>query len=1342
MRVEKYSYMRRANCRRLVWIFFSCFLTFFIPDFILHHVGGLTTSASRMAWREKIALVFLFLFSAAFFCFWLEYISSLFCDPERTYDFDTVFSNESRFTAINGKAVNWHHYEGPPNPMIDYVNQHAHQDLSWNFPTFLDNRFDCLYGKEDQVAAWLEHLMTTDIGYKFIDGELESCPIPGARNITGGPCFYGNAVEETLNTLLIQGDIMYNPTEIYKLYNALPTPTNSTKQAFVILDGYALDVTTYLTMATNIVSLSSTMSSRSFALDRMFLPLDLTMFLYINLGRDITPYFAGNVSNSDLYRKCLVQLFKRGVVPSYVSSGCLRINPALWATMGAGLLYFFVKMNLAYLSRVSFVQRLLFSSAPESSAFLYSGGGSRVWPHTILMVPCFAESADTLKQTLDTLSRSAYEDDKKLLLFVCDGITTSAQEQKETHTLLLEYLGYSCTEDPFPQPYTSLGQGRKRTNYARVYSGYYETGRNRVPYLVIVKLGQRQEQVRELKKREAPPGNRGKRDSLVLVFGFLERCMNLANNLITPLDYEIFNQCYNVLGIDPRYFKYILVTDADIQVQSDVVQKFVTRLEGDRKMLAVSGHVRPANPEENLTTMLQIFPVYMAFYSCLAYEACLGSVMTIQGGLVMYKIWTENVPHPTKKFTKKWKLLQQQQQQQNSNHTSQQSFHTHKWPKLSDEIMIRNPFQDPSTTRRSSSSDTTITTTTSYHHERPDSRLVLSARVDIRACCVHPTVLRGISTPQATTMHMQSVLLLGEEKMMPIVLLKSHPGHRLGFEPDAVGYATLPTNFFALQGLQARNIRAALHNQLEMQRVSWQLGITYWILSTTEILDLIFSMPVIVYLYGIFGRSVKQRAIAYIIIALSFTGLVVLHILFFLFRRQFRYILWFVLYCLFSLPLFAIWFPLISVWQSDSAHQWYDVWPIQKGYSGNSRLHGIIDTDIHKKEDAEKKDEDTEDNYNDDVPRLRLSEHEVVEARRVHQAAEAALDSNFTGFTGFVDADVLPGEPEITSPPLAQVRDGLHLTRITTNYRPPSVELYGGSTWRQRYPNEKETSSPIQSFPDTYNPFDDEFQTRAQSEENKRHRQSHSQSSYFTYLSRNSLQQDTKAAPTDTLPSSLNSSGFAKIQDGGGYVENMMMTDVSPIIVDERKEDTQFDRASTTLSIKSNTFSVIAHHTLHEDEEEEEEELPRHQRLMHYEYKPRTPGAEEGRKTALHNFSSSVNIRQTNDARRFLIKHAVPSSNSLSRHYEANHAPPISLRTQPSKVNLITHDMTMPEIQHTIKAEIKSYLLKADLATTTRAQVKLHLAQHFGSLRIDEHDDKMMDFISDCIEQITFELLN
>jgi hypothetical protein len=1206
-----------------------------------------------------------------------------------------------------------------------------------------------------------------------------------------------------------------------------------TKQAYVILDGYVLDVTAYLFGATTIIPLSSTLSSRSFVMERMFLPLDLTLFLYINLGKDISDTFSGNVTDSDFYRRCLVYLFQKGVAPSHTLSDCRRINPALWATMGAGLLYFLVKMNLAYLSRVSLIQRLLFSSAPpeysSSSSSLYyyqqqrqSSNSSPLWPHTILMIPCFAESSETLKQTLDSLSRSTYDDTKKLLLFICDGITTSACEQKETHTVLLEYLGYSCTEEPLPQPYTSLGQHNKRLNFARVYSGFYETGRNRVPYMVIVKIGRPQEETDYYANHmaTAPAGNRGKRDSLVLVLSFLERCMNLANNRISPLEYEMFNQCYNVLGIDPRLFKYMMVTDADIQVQADVVQKLVSRLELDRTMLAVSGHVRPANPEENLTTMLQIFPLYMTFYSGLAYEACLRSVMTINGGLVMYKIWTENVPQLQQqedKFIKKWKLLQKHGTKQAP--VQQQN----KWPKLSDEIIVTNPFQDPTSThsRKSSYTNESITTTTttttttasgalhrthtrsssdgtSTHATRttrPESRLSLSARVDIRPCCVHPTVLRGLAKPQADTMHMQNVLLLGEEKLMPLVLLRSHPNHRLGFEPEAVGYATLPTHFFSLQGLQTRNIRASFHTQLEMQRVSWQLGFTYWILSTTELLDMIFSMPIIVYLYGVFGRSVRQYGMAYVIIACSFTGLVVLHILFFLLRRQFRYILWFVLYCLLSLPLFAVWFPILAVWQSNYAEYWYDVWPTVAGRG--ARLHGIIDQNVTKQLSKPEEDDDANaekttatnttalhysmqflgDDEGEQVPRLRLGEYEIAEAKRLHQAAEAALDSNFTGFTGFADIDgnALHSPTEnITTPPMAQVRGGIHSTRITPNYLPSTLDMYG-STWKNRYPNSKledDMDSPnTNPFFDQNNPFED---PRFIEQEPTRHRPSHSQSSYFTYASQPhtdaSFSTKLGGLMTDgsaTLPSSMNSSGFAKMDQ---QIDDLPSTNDLVLLDHLQDDDDQQDRAST-LSISSNTFSIYSpedvtdpvvvslrhhRHPLDQDMSVTTDRMPRHRLVQNltssssseddpHDASPLPIAVEEGRRRAVHNFNttiiqqppSNVNLRQQYENHATAPKSILLKATRRLPHKKSNMAmsSSSSLSHQYKKMNI----EGAPVKKTAIEAEVRSFLQRADLESTTKAQVKTHLIKY---ARVDENDPVVMKFVNDCIEQVTTELLN
>lgn len=101
--------------------------------------------------------------------------------------------------------------------MIDYVNQYAHHDLSWNFPTFLDREYDCLYGKQDEIEAWLEHLIDTDTGYNFQDGHLMECPLPGKRNQTGAPCFRGPDIQNTLDSLSIQGGkLTFSHTILYK----------------------------------------------------------------------------------------------------------------------------------------------------------------------------------------------------------------------------------------------------------------------------------------------------------------------------------------------------------------------------------------------------------------------------------------------------------------------------------------------------------------------------------------------------------------------------------------------------------------------------------------------------------------------------------------------------------------------------------------------------------------------------------------------------------------------------------------------------------------------------------------------------------------------------------------------------------------------------------------------------------------------------------------------------------------------------------------------------------------------------------------------------------------------
>lgn len=76
--------------------------------------------------------------------------------------------------------------------------------------------------------------------------------------------------------------------------------------------------------------------------------------------------------------------------------------------------------------------------------------------------------------------------------------------------------------DPEPLSFISLGEGNKQHNMAKIYSGLYEHAGRVVPYIVFVKVGKPTER--------SKPGNRGKRDSQMVVMNFLNkvRCLVLA----------------------------------------------------------------------------------------------------------------------------------------------------------------------------------------------------------------------------------------------------------------------------------------------------------------------------------------------------------------------------------------------------------------------------------------------------------------------------------------------------------------------------------------------------------------------------------------------------------------------------------------------------------------------------------------------------------------------------------------------------------------------------------------------------------------------------------------------
>lgn len=74
----------------------------------------------------------------------------------------------------------------------------------------------------------------------------------------------------------------------------------------------------------------------------------------------------------------------------------------------------------------------------------------------------------------------------------------------------------------------------------------------RTPTVIIVKCGTEVEAATEKK-----PGNRGKRDSQLILMNFFSRVT--YNDRMTPLDFDLFRKIHVLMGVTPDFFEVCLM---------------------------------------------------------------------------------------------------------------------------------------------------------------------------------------------------------------------------------------------------------------------------------------------------------------------------------------------------------------------------------------------------------------------------------------------------------------------------------------------------------------------------------------------------------------------------------------------------------------------------------------------------------------------------------------------------------------------------------------------------------------------------------------------------------------
>lgn len=263
-----------------------------------------------------------------------------------------------------------------------------------------------------------------------------------------------------------------------------------------VYNGLVYDVSTYLKYPPAVRTPEGTQAP---ATDTNFMDGSVLDVFKFNAGTDVTNALNNlNIDRDVLERQkvCLRNLFTIGKVDNRQSAQCL------FAT------YILLVLSIIMVAVIGFkfIASINFSAAraPEDHD-----------KFVICQVPCYTEGDSSLRKTIDSLAQMKYDDKRKLLLVICDGMIVGSGNDRPTPRIILDILGADPNLDPEPLSFTSLGEGSKQHNMGKVYSGLYECSGHVVPYLVVVKIGKPTERSR--------PGNRGKRDSQMLLMHFLNK---------------------------------------------------------------------------------------------------------------------------------------------------------------------------------------------------------------------------------------------------------------------------------------------------------------------------------------------------------------------------------------------------------------------------------------------------------------------------------------------------------------------------------------------------------------------------------------------------------------------------------------------------------------------------------------------------------------------------------------------------------------------------------------------------------------------------------------------------
>ena len=485
--------------------------------------------------------------------------------------------------------------------------------------------------------------------------------------------------------------------------------------------------------------------------------------------------------------------------------------------------------------------------------------------HTINLVTCYSEDEEGIRITLDSIATTDYPNSHKLILVICDGIIKGSGNDETTPDIVLDMMSDLTVprDEVEAYSYVAVAQGSKRHNMAKVYAGFYKYNdetvppekQQRIPMITIVKCGTPEE-------ASAPkPGNRGKRDSQIILMSFLQKVV--FDERMTSLEYEMLQSIWRITGLMAEFYEIVLMVDADTKVFPDSLTHMVAEMVKDPAIMGLCGETKISNKAQTWVTAIQVFEYYISHHQAKAFESIFGGVTCLPGCFCMYRI---------------------------------------KAPKGSDGYWV--------------------------------------------PILANPDIVERYSDNVVDTLHRKNLLLLGEDRYLSSLMLRTFPTRKQVFVPKAACKTVVPDKFKVLLSQRRRWINSTVHNLFELVLVKDLCGtfcfsmqfVIFIELIGTLVLPAAITFTIYVIIVAIVSKPTPVMSLVLLAVIFGLPGcLIVITV------SSLSYLVYFVIY-LFALPIWNFVLPSYAYWKFDD-FSWGETRTVAGGDKGDhSAVEGKFDS--------------------------------------------------------------------------------------------------------------------------------------------------------------------------------------------------------------------------------------------------------------------------------------------------------------------------------------------------------------------------------------------------------------